>query len=145
MLNSPVHARVSSAAYTSLDLMRTLTAIMLVLIARCASAAPEVIAPVSKQDVAQISYAVRAATRAPLVLITPVFETKPVPGAIPRKTVELRSIGRGRVSNIPTIRYERTDRVSVTTGDTRKHKGDVYLLERSAAKWRIIHKSEWIR
>ena len=125
--------------------MRAVTIITFVLVARCATAAPEVIARVSKQDVAQISSAVRAATREPLLLIIPVFERKPVSGAIPRNTVEMRPAGQAKVSNTPTVWYERTDRVSVSTGGNRHPTGDVYLLERFGSKWRIIHKSVWIR
>lgn len=130
-------------SFGSLDRMRTLTVIIIVLIAQCATAAPEISARVSKPDIAEISSIVRAATREPLLSIDPVYESKPVAHAIRRSTVEAR-IERGKVVNIPVFTYERTDRVSVTTGDRRNLTGGGFLLQRAGTKWRIVREGGWI-
>ncbi len=75
--------------------------------------------------------------------MSPIYESHAASNSIPRKTVEVR-LEHGKVTNIPIIVYERTDRVSVRTGSDANLTGGSYIVQRVGHAWKVIDKGSWI-
>jgi hypothetical protein len=120
--------------------MRRCLAVLACLICSVALADPPVRAHISREDVQQICFVVSRATREPITSISAQTSARPVPGAIPYDAFEGSSRSIKRVT-----RYERTDLVSVHTGDFRRGVGDVYDVQKIGNTWKIVGKGIWIR
>jgi hypothetical protein len=109
-----------------------LTCITVALMADAAAAVP-CDAPISRQDVRQISRVIRSVTSKPILVIMAVDADKRVPGAV----ITGRSFQLDLKTGKRTYRYTRTDLVSVYMTYKERAHVDVYEVKKVAGRWKI--------
>jgi hypothetical protein len=99
---------------------------------------------ISQHDRADIRAVIHAATREPILRMSPFYDSHPVAGSIPVKM--WRDDRKGRVEHLtPIVQYERTDKVCVSTGSDANLTGGSYVVQRLDGKWKIVgEKGFWI-
>ncbi len=120
--------------------MRLPVALICLLLASTTLAAPVLYGHLPKEEVDAISATVRAATAEPIGSITRVITKEPIPGSMPFRTLLVSKSGKQRITM-----YERTDLVSVHTGNGDRGIGAAYTVQKTAGRWKIVHKGHWIR
>jgi len=96
-------------------------------------------APISRDDVRQISRVIRNVTSKPIVVILGVDEDRHLPGTINTGKSFMLDLKTGK----RTPRYTHTDVVSVyMTYKDRSHV-DVYEVRKVAGRWKIESKKDW--
>ena len=124
--------------------MRPLVAIAALCLAASTASARTPDVHVSQGDRDEIRAVIRAATRAPILRLTPYYDSRRVAGSIPVK-IWLKEGRNGRVKPTPLIAYERTDKVRVQTGFDANPTGGSYVVQKVGGKWQIIGKKYfWI-
>ena len=122
--------------------MRAASIVVAAVAVSAAAAAPEITPPlrISRGDVREICWAVGQVTSHPVRSISPASSDHYVPGAIAAYASFTTNKGFQRVKI-----FLRTDRVIVRTGSKRATSGDVYEVQKSAGKWKVLpEKGSWI-
>lgn len=103
------------------------------------AAEPKVSAPISSHDVQQIRKLIAAVTTDPIISISGVFASEPVPGAAPRESFHFAADG----ARVQSTSYERANLVWAMTSP-KKGLPIQYQLEKSARDWKIIRKQQMV-
>ena len=100
--------------------------------------------PISQRDRAGIRAVIHAATREPILRMSPFYDSHPVAGPIPVKM--WRDDRKGREEHLaPIVQYERTDKVCVSTGSDANLTGGSYVVQKLEGGWKIVGKKGfWI-
>ena len=100
---------------------------------------PPCAAPISRDDIRQISRAIRSVTAKPILMIMSTDEEKRVPGSVITGHSYLLDTKTGKQKD----RYTRTDLVSVYMSYTDRSHVDVYVVRKLRGQWRIEEKKHW--
>jgi hypothetical protein len=104
-----------------------------------AAAPPPCAAPISRDDIRQISRAIRRVTSKPILLIMGADEEKRVPGSVVTGHSYLLDTKTGQRKD----QYTRTDLVSVYIRYTDRSHVDVYIVRKLRGQWKIEEKKDW--
>jgi hypothetical protein len=104
-----------------------------------AAARPQCAAPISQDDIRQISRAIRRVTSKPILMIMSTDEEKPVPGSVVTGHSYLLDTTTGERKD----QYTRTDLVSVYMRYTDRCHVDVYIVRKLRGQWKIEEKKDW--
>lgn|GEM_PF-3698080 len=96
-------------------------------------------APISRDDIRQISRAIRSVTAKPILMIMGADEEKRVPGSVVTGHSYLLDTKTGKRK----YQYTRTDLVSVYMRYTDRSRVDVYIVRRLRGQWKIEEKKDW--
>jgi hypothetical protein len=100
---------------------------------------------ISRRDHDEIRAVIHAATREPILRLSPVYDSHRVAGSIPVKMWRTDGFKNGKLQTTPIIQYERTDKVSVQTGSDANLSGGSYEVQKLGGKWKIVGKKGfWI-
>jgi hypothetical protein len=95
-------------------------------------------APVSPDDIQQITRVIGAVTDKPILMIAGVLEDSYVPGAVTGNAYELNTNTGKR-----TPQYIRTDLVSVYMPYIDRSHVEVYIVRKVRGRWKIEEKKDW--
>jgi hypothetical protein len=100
---------------------------------------PPCAAPISRDDIWQISRAIRRVTSKPILMIMSIDEEKRVPGAVVTGHSYLLDTKTGERKD----QYTRTDLVSVYMRYTDRSHVDIYIVRKLRGRWKIEEKKDW--
>lgn len=104
-----------------------------------AADSPLCAAPISRDDIRQISRAIHSVTAKPILMIMGTDEEKRVPGSVVTGHSYLLDTKTGKRK----YQYTRTDLVSVYVRYTDRSRVDVYIVRKLRGRWKIEEKKDW--